>query len=97
MTALITLPTDPRTIPGVESVSVNNCQMIVKFLDGNAITIERSPLARFLDHDTFDIYFPREKPITTFNANVAPCKSPEEVIAMLYELAAVAARQLNRE
>lgn len=88
MTTLITLPTDPSSIPGVESVANDNGKLVVRFKNGTDATVQRSPLSRFIRREAFDVYVPGDGDMY----QVAPSKSPEEVIAMLGQMAANAAK-----
>lgn len=85
----INLPTDPANIPGVASVSADDGRMVVEFADGVTATVARSPLSLFSRRDSFDVWLPGSR--TGFADDVAPSKSPVEVIAILTELAAKAA------
>jgi hypothetical protein len=90
MTALISLPTDPRTIPGVVSVTAEGMKMVVIFSNSKKATIESSPLSNFSKRESFDVYLSSEED-TMFAAEVAPSKSAAEVIELLNKLAAKAA------
>ena len=85
----ITLSTDPTAIPGVVSVAAVDGTMKVEFANGVCATVARSSLAAFSDRESFDVWLPPTQP--GFAGNVAPSKSPAQVIAMLTELAAKAA------
>jgi len=88
MNTLISLPTDPRTIPGVESVANDDGKLFVRFKNGTDATVQRSPLSRFIHREAFDVYVPG----TGGMFQVAPSKSPDEVIAMLGQMAAEEAK-----
>lgn len=90
MTRLIALPTDPATIPGVASVAAEDGRMVVEFSNGVTATVARSPLSAFSRRELFDVWLPSSRP-GIVAADVAPSKSPAEVIEMLTELAAKAA------
>lgn len=85
---LITLPIDPKSIPGVASVTTKDGRMIVQFSDGKTATVERSPLARFSHRDSFDVWLPPTR--TDAAAEVALSKSPAEVVSLLNKMAALA-------
>lgn len=89
LTSLITLPTDPTTIPGVVSVTATTGRMVVEFCNGVTATVVWSPLSAFSQRESFDVWLPPSR--LGFASDVAPSKSPAEVIAMLTELAAKAA------
>lgn len=89
MSNLMALPIDPTTIPGVASVVADDGRMVVEFTNGVTATVARSPLAAFSRRDSYDVWLPPTRP--GFAANVAPSKSPAEVISMLTEFAAKAA------
>lgn len=89
MRSLIAFPKDLTTIPGVVSVAAEDGRMVIKFCNGVTATVARSPLSAFSHRESFDVWLPPSRP--GFASDVAPSKSPAEVIAMLTELAATAA------
>jgi hypothetical protein len=92
MTCLISLPTDPRTIPGVVSVTADGPRMVVMFSNRKTATVELSPMSPFSDIEKFDVYFPAN-PGARFSTAISPGKTSAEVIELLNSLAAEAARQ----
>lgn len=91
MNAMITLPTDPSNIPGVESVAAEEGKLVVRFKNGTHATVQRSPLSRFIHREAFDVYLPPPPDAGLIAAEIAPTKSAEEVLALLGKMAAEAA------
>ncbi|KGG87680.1 hypothetical protein P245_19710 [Comamonas thiooxydans] len=77
-----------QALPGITKVDSDHAKgsMKLELPSGLIITITRSPLARYRNGDSFDVWFPAKRP--GMAAEVALSKSTGEVLELVQRYAA---------